>query len=49
MLEFDIASYFAFGALLIVISYVYQRFSKKLEEQAASMLSDSEEINEAVE
>ena len=44
-----IASYFAFGALLIVISYVYQRFSKKLEEQAASMLSDSEEISEAVE
>jgi uncharacterized membrane protein len=26
-----IASYFAFGALLIVISYFYQRFTKKLE------------------
>ena len=29
-----IASYFAFGALLIVISYFYRRFSKKLEQQA---------------
>ncbi|HCO38211.1 MAG TPA: hypothetical protein DIT11_07245 [Ruminococcaceae bacterium] len=29
-----IASYFAFGALLIMISYFYRRFSKKLEQQA---------------
>ncbi|WP_444244146.1 DUF2339 domain-containing protein [Eubacterium sp.] len=34
-----IASYFAFGALLIVISYFYRRFSKKLEQQA---LEDSQ-------
>ncbi len=31
-----IASYFAFGAMLIVISYFYQRFSKKLREEAVS-------------
>jgi uncharacterized membrane protein len=29
-----IASYFAFGALLIVISYFYQRFAKKLESES---------------
>ena len=31
-----IASYFAFGAMLIVISYFYQRFSKKLHDEAVS-------------
>ena len=39
-----IASYFAFGAILIVISYFYQRFSKKLESSVEneniSILSD---------
>lgn len=31
-----IASYFAFGAMLIVISYFYQRFSKKLHDEAVN-------------
>lgn len=30
-----IGAYFAFGAVLIVISYFYQRFNKKLEKEAA--------------
>lgn len=37
-----IASYFAFGAILIAVSYFYQRFSKKLE---ADMLNITEQEN----
>lgn len=33
-----IASYFAFGAILIVISFIYQRFSKKLESDAIKLV-----------
>ena len=33
-----IGSYFAFGAILILISFFYQRFSKKLEKNAEAML-----------
>lgn len=36
-----IASYFAFGAILILISYFYQRFTKKLEKNAEKLLEDS--------
>ncbi|MFR5876847.1 MAG: DUF2339 domain-containing protein [Eubacterium sp.] len=36
-----IASYFAFGALLIVISYFYQRFSKKLEREAEKIAENN--------
>lgn len=40
-----IASYFAFGAVLIVISYFYQKFSKKLEvENVKSLTDDGSEI-----
>lgn len=37
-----IASYFAFGAILIVISYFYQRFSKKLESEAEKIAENKE-------
>lgn len=33
-----IASYFAFGAILILISYFYQRFSKKLENEITNTM-----------
>lgn len=33
-----IAAYFAFGAILILISFFYQRFSKKLESEAAKLV-----------
>ena len=36
-----IASYFAFGAILIVISYFYQRFTKKLEKNSEKLIDDS--------
>lgn len=36
-----IAAYFAFGAMLIVISYFYQRFSKKLHDEAVSEIDKS--------
>lgn len=37
-----IGAYFAFGAVLIVISYFYQRFNKKLEEEAVSIITSEE-------
>lgn len=36
-----ILSYFAFGAILIIISFVYQKFSKKLENEAVSITDDN--------
>lgn len=36
-----ILSYFAFGAILIIISFVYQKFSKKLENEAISINDDN--------
>lgn len=36
-----IVSYFAFGAILIVISYFYQRFSKKLESEAEKIAENN--------
>lgn len=41
-----IASYFAFGAILIVISFFYQKFSKKLETDAVSIVDIESENNE---
>lgn len=35
-----IASYFAFGAILILISYFYQRFSKKIENEITNIMID---------
>ena len=35
-----ILSYFAFGAILIIISFVYQKFSKRLENEAVSITDD---------
>lgn len=40
--NWKIASYFAFGAILIVISYFYQRFSKKLENDAVAIVENEE-------
>lgn len=37
-----IGAYFAFGAVLIVISYVYQRFNKKLENETISTVTKEE-------
>lgn len=42
-----IASYFAFGGILILISYFYQRFNKKLEMNYKSLNADS--VNEKTE
>ena len=36
-----ILSYFAFGAILIIISFVYQKFSKRLENEAVSITDDN--------
>ena len=36
-----ILSYFAFGAILIIISFVYQKFSKRLENEAVSINDDN--------
>lgn len=41
-----IASYFAFGAVLIVISYFYQKFSKKLEVRNKNALTQDGEKTE---
>lgn len=41
-----IASYFAFGAVLIIISYFYQKFSKKMEIQNKNALSEDSEKTE---
>lgn len=41
--SWKIASYFAFGAILIVISYFYQRFSKKLENDAVELINEDVE------
>jgi uncharacterized membrane protein len=43
-----IASYFAFGAILITVSYFYQRFAKKLEANAAELI-DSESLDKSSE
>ena len=39
-----IASYFAFGAILIVVSFFYQRFSKKIESDALSLVREDSGI-----
>lgn len=41
--SWKILSYFAFGAILIVISFVYQKFSKKLENSAVNITADKSE------
>lgn len=41
-----IGSYFAFGAILIVISYFYQKFSKKLEKETVKSVVDGQSENE---
>lgn len=38
-----IGSYFAFGAVLIVISYFYQKFSKKLERETVDAVTENQE------
>lgn len=43
--SWKIAAYFAFGAILIVISYFYQRFSKKLESDAIKLVEKQCEEN----
>lgn len=41
-----IASYFAFGGVLITISYFYQRLTKKLEQNAAGLLKNNNDTAE---
>lgn len=41
-----IPAYFAFGAILILISYFYQRFSKKLEGEAQAIAENSNELTD---
>lgn len=40
-----IGSYFAFGAVLIVISYFYQKFSKKLEKETVNAVAENQDNN----